>query len=96
MILGLTRNATWTKEEDDIVKKYYVHEKNTIWKRLPGRTQSAIDSRAYKLGVIAKWTADEDLLLMKEWSKEGLSLLQKLPRHDLTDIYERAGKLGLR
>lgn len=42
----------WTKEEDDIIKKYYPSEGVEIYKRLYGRTARACQARAYVLGVV--------------------------------------------
>lgn len=42
----------WTQDEDDIIKKYYsIKGYDELEKMLPNRNKSAIQSRAFKLGV---------------------------------------------
>lgn len=45
------RNIQWTKEEDDIIRRFYPTEGFECLHRLPGRGKSSVQSRAYILGV---------------------------------------------
>ena len=93
--LKLSRVQKWTPEEDDILRRFYVDERQDVSKRLPGRTESAIQSRVAKLEILPRWYPEEEMKLMRYWDSDGLAICSKLPRHSIRDISDKAKKLGL-
>ena len=83
----------WTKEEDDIIKKYYPIEGENIKRRLNGRTYTAIKTRARKLGVFYKnrWTKEEDDILRKYYPIEGVKVIERLENR--TENAQRQGQV---
>ena len=43
------KTPEWTKEEDDIIKKYYHSMGSKVASKLPGRSESACKNRARKI-----------------------------------------------
>lgn len=97
--LGIKTNRnTWTSEEDALVKKYYQCDKQKLYKILSHRTNSAIITRARKLGVTKKnsWTDEEIEILKKFYPIEGIKVRDKIKTHAESSISSKAYDLGLK
>lgn len=57
---------TWTKEEESIIKKYYITEQKRITSRLPNRTWKAIKVKASRMNIKIElsWT-DKEIEILK-------------------------------
>ena len=47
----IKRKDAWTKEEEDVLRRYYLTEGGKVYLRLNGRTRAACRVRAEKLGL---------------------------------------------
>lgn len=94
---GRIMEDRWTKEEDDIIKKYYPIEGENIKRRLNGRTYAAIKTRARRLGVFYKnrWTKEEDDILRKYYPIEGVKVIERLENRTENAIKARSSSLRL-
>ena len=92
-------DLSWTDDENEILKTYYPTEGIEVAKRLPGRSASAIMTRAYvlKIGSNVKneWTDEEDEILRQYYSAEGRNVNKRLPGRTKLACACRAQKLGL-
>ena len=92
-------DLSWTDDENEILKTYYPTEGIEVAKRLPGRSVSAIMTRAYvlKIGSNVKneWTDEEDEILRQYYSAEGRNVNKRLPGRTKLACACRAQKLGL-
>lgn len=71
----------WTKEEDDILHKYYPIEGKNVVKRFENRTSNSCWLRASLLGLKApvnKWTDKEEELLREHYEQDGSKVCAKL------------------
>lgn len=71
---GLSKDRTWTKEEIDILNKYYeIESVDAILKKLPKRTRGAIIDKAISLGLrnytklLVDWTDEQTNFLINNW-----------------------------
>lgn len=90
----------FTEAEKEIIKKYYVKEKDDIIKRLPSHTIEGIKLCAVRIGVhTKKWTNEEIDILQKYYSTDldlCVKLIQKInPRRNLGNITSKANVMGL-
>lgn len=80
--LGIFRRR-WTREENDILRKYYLKEGSKVVARLPGRTPSAVKNQTYAMGLHRprgiKWTQDELALLEQHQHLPLNELYKKFP-----------------
>lgn len=91
----------WTKEEDDILRQYFPTEGRRVSKRLPGRSENACCSEAYKLGLCQErvkngWTDEEIAILTKYFPSMGPKVAEKLPGRSENACQYRACVLGVR
>lgn len=102
--IGICRNwkgkEHFTEDEKEIIKKYYVVEKDDIIKRLPSHTIEGIKLCAVRIGVhTKKWTDEEIGILQKYYSTNldlCIKLIQKInPHRNLGNITSKANTLGL-
>lgn len=97
------KGQDWTKEEDEILQKYYgkVPNKELREKYLPNRTEQSIRRKASELGITLKenlaWTKEEDKILKKHYGKISNEELRKkyLPNRTLQAIWSRASSLDI-
>lgn len=92
------RNS-WTKEEDEIIKKYYPVEGKKVFLRLQNRTMNSVIVRAGKLKVKkirTNWTKEEDEILKKYYQKEGWNVAKRLPGQSKKSCSSRANVLGIK
>lgn len=70
---------TWTKEEETIIKKYYITEQKRITSRLPNRTWKAIKVKASRMNIKIElsWT-DKEIEILKNNINMPLIEIQKL------------------
>lgn len=70
---------TWTKEEETIIKKYYITEQKRITSRLPNRTWKAIKVKASRMNIKIElsWT-DKEIEILKNNINMTLIEIQKL------------------
>lgn len=91
----------WTKEEDEILIKYYPKEGIAVVNKLNNRTVNAIKNRAQALGVIYRqemfgWTEDELDILKEFYPKEGKKIMARLPGRTLKTIQVTASRMGIK
>ena len=97
--LKLLGKASWTAEEDSILREYYPVEGNNVVHRLPGKSIGRCSRRAEKLGISsqvhARWTQEEDGILREYYPTEGKRVADRLNRRTATACMQRARKLGV-
>lgn len=91
----------WTKEEDEILVKYYKDEGTAVVARLEGRTEAAVKNRAQALGLIHRqemfgWTDEEMEILRKYYPSEGKRVASRLPGRTLKTIQVTAFRAGIK
>lgn len=91
----------WNKQEDEIIKKYYLLENNkdVLLNLLPHRKWNNIHKRAIALGFIKKhkWTHEEDILLERiYYNSSSDELKNHFPNRLRTSINNHACHLGLK
>lgn len=91
-------NAPWSKEDDDILIKYYSDEGYSVKKRLSVlRSEASISNRVRRLGLkkIIPWTNDELLILVDYYPSEGKNICSRLPGKSYDQIRHKAKQLGI-
>ncbi|MCD8110019.1 MAG: hypothetical protein LUE14_07960 [Clostridiales bacterium] len=92
-------NGAWSRDEDDIVRRYYPQEGSECVLRLPGRTRGACTARAKKLGVYTDfnrpWTKEEEEIVLEYYLEEGKDIMQKLPGRTWCAVMAKAKASGL-
>ena len=101
-VLGVKRRQVWTKEELDILRKFYPTEgADGISKRLK-KSKSQISNKAFNLklkyaGVHNReWTKEEDDIIIKHYSFGGVDRCADLLDRSREAIKSRAGILNLK
>ena len=91
------KGREWTEEEDSILKEYYPVEGADIVNRLAGRTRTAIQAHASRLGInfLNAWTEEEIEILKKWYPIEGGNVVNRLNTRTKGTVYTQAKKLGL-
>lgn len=97
-IEGRLGGREWTEEENNILREYYLIERSDVYKRLKGRTKTAIGIQARKLGlkVSGRWTEMEIEILEKWYPIEGTKVKDRLCGRTKQSIRARACELGLK
>ena len=98
----------WTKDEDNIIRKYYPSEGMNVLARLPGRTRTQLLGHIYYMGlyyldhkprkvrIVHRVWADEELSILKKYYViEGPATLKRLPGRSLGAMRMKASQLGL-
>ncbi len=102
--LGICRSwkgkEHFTEDEKEIIRKYYIVERDNIIKRLPSHTVEGIKLCAVRIGLhTKKWTNEETDILQKYYSTNldlCIKLIQKInPRRNLGNIRAKANAIGL-
>lgn len=92
-------SGPWTKEELEILKKYYPVEKSKVAQRLIGRSGRACISKANKMGIAEShlqfWTKDEEDILRKYYPEEGRTVANRLPNRNANTCVTHARLLGI-
>ena len=62
------KSNRWRAEEDDVIRMYFPIEGGNCYKRLDGRSESAVKNRAYNMGLhcaepLRRWTNEEETVL---------------------------------
>lgn len=90
---------SWTKEEDDIIRKYYPTEGAIkCSNRFENRTSDAVRTRARVIGVASSvnyWTPEEDEILRKYYPTEGQNVQKRIPKKAVGSCFKRAQALGI-
>lgn len=99
-ILGLKKIILWTKEEEDILMKYYPIEGVDVFKRLSNRTKSQCLTKAHNLGLKSDkrnsdWSDEEKDILLKFYQLEGSKVSCRLSNRSPQSCTVMAHKLGL-
>lgn len=94
-----TTRISWTPAEDKILRKHYGKmPRKEILRMLPGRSATALHTRASRLGIQPRphWSPEDDVLLTEMWStcEKGDTMCKALGR-SREAIHWRASKLGL-
>lgn len=94
-------NGRWTQDEENILRIYYPSEGPNVYRRLPGRTKSACQLKAFKLGfrgifrIKRAWTPEEDEIIKKYYPSEGTKVCERLPGRAKASCHARAAKFGV-
>lgn len=95
----ISKYEEWTKEEDEILIKYYASEKSKCAERLPNRSKNSCMYRAKALGLTKdhkKWTKEEDEILINYYISHGMEFcLENLPGRTRIMCHNRIKYLGL-
>jgi superfamily II DNA or RNA helicase len=98
--INMRIDDSWSKEEDDVLIKYYPIEYEDVYKRLTGRTREACRHRAVRLGIhinrLNEWTNEEDEILKKYYPEEGMSVYKRFKDRSKTACSQRAKLLGIK
>ncbi|MGJ3448435.1 hypothetical protein [Enterobacter sp. PTB] len=100
--LGCRRKGStpWSEAEMEIIRKHYAQgvEAEELTRLLPGRSVSAIFSRAIILGVQSGrfWREDELRILKEQYPLLGKEVVHQLPGRNEVSILIMAGRLGLK
>lgn len=91
----------FTKEQDEILKKYYPTEGSKVIDRLPGVKLNAIHGRANRLGIKycckGTWSQEEENILIKYYESEGpTAVLNRLHNRNMYSVKYKASSLGLK
>lgn len=90
----------WTKEELDILEKYYPSgDIDKIQELLPNRTYKSITTKAKRLGLRSReyWSEEEDILLKKLYDNTKIDdILKYFPNRTRNSIILHANNIGLR
>ncbi|MBQ6148510.1 MAG: DEAD/DEAH box helicase family protein [Oscillospiraceae bacterium] len=97
LLMSISEYNKWTQEEDDILRKYYLHEGKEITKRIINHSYSAIVTRAGRLGLFInkQWTEQEDQVLKEYYLTEKADIVKRLPGRTVQAVERRARILGL-
>lgn len=100
--LGLSVDGLFSKEEDELIKKYYPTMGYNMSYMIPNKTKRQIASHARDaLGLRSKqliskyWTEEEDQILRDNYSKGYKAVLELLPKRSKDSIMCRAKVLKL-
>jgi len=95
-----TKSAPWSEDEMAIIRRYYSQgiEAAALTQLLPGRSVSAIFSRAEAMGVLSgRFWREEELRILKEYYPVlGTEVLRQLPGRNDVAIRMMARRLGLK
>ena len=100
--LGCRRKGStpWSEAEMEIIRHHYSRgvEAEELTRLLPGRSVSAIFSRAEAIGVLSGrfWREDELRVLKDQYPLLGKEVAQQLPGRNEVSILIMAGRLGLK
>lgn len=90
----------WTKDELEILRRYYPTEKGKVAQRLDGRSGSACTSKASKMRItptnLQFWTKDEEDILRKYYPEEGRAVANRLPNRNANTCVTHARLLGIK
>lgn len=94
------RSLPWSEAEMEIIRHHYSRgvEAEELTRLLPGRSVSAIFSRAEAIGVLSGrfWREDELRILKDQYPLLGKEVAQQLPGRNEVSILIMAGRLGLK
>ena len=98
--LGITgtNKKSWSKEEDEILLKYYPIEGRKCCQRLNYRTPSSIIHRVARLNLTSNnhyWTEEEKNIVFKYYPIEGSKIVHRLPNKSLNAIKTLANENGV-
>ena len=83
-------NTEWSKEECDVLKEHYSRYGTAICELLPGRSPSAIRTKANRLGLVFTWSAEELECLRQYYPIMGEQVSLLLPEKSLPAILAQA------
>lgn len=94
------RNRPWREAEMEIIRHHYSQgmEAEALTRLLPGRSVTAIFSRAIILGVQSGrfWREDELRILKAQYPEVGTEVMHQLPGRNEVAVRVMARKLGLK
>ena len=96
-------NKKWSEEELEILKEYYSELGAGVHELLPGRSETACDTMAYRLGISppdsrkipVRWTDEEIEVLKTNYHKLGKDVAALLPGRTAASCQLKAYSLGL-
>lgn len=96
-IKKLKNCSMWTKEEIEILRKYYPTEGTNVIDRLDGRTKDTIAAKAQKLGIkLNNYWTEKEIQILKEWyPKYGSDICNFLPNKTKAMIRNKAQNLKI-
>ncbi|MGJ3449022.1 hypothetical protein, partial [Enterobacter sp. PTB] len=94
------KSLPWSEAEMEIIRHYYSQgvEAEELTRLLPGRSVSAIFSRAVILGVQSGrfWREDELRILKEQYPVVGIEVMRQLPGRNEVAVRLMARRLGLK
>lgn len=94
------RNRPWSEAEMEIIRKHFAQgvEAEELTRLLPGRSVTAIFSRALIMGVQSGrfWRENELRILKEQHPLLGKEVVHQLPGRNEVSILIMAGRLGLK
>lgn len=94
------RRLPWSEAEMDIIRRHYSQgtEAEALTRLLPGRSVSAIFSRAEAMGVFSGrfWREDELRILKAQYPVVGTAVMHQLPGRNKVAVRVMAKRLGLK
>ena len=94
------KNTPWSEAEMEIIRVHYSQgvEAEALTRRLPGRSVSAIFSRAEAMGVLSGrfWREDELQILKEQYPVVGTAVMYLLPGRNEVAVRVMARRLGLK
>lgn len=98
--MHVEKRGIFSREEDEIIRKFYPKEGSKVYKRLQGKTEKQCKGRAGVLGVIfinsKKWSIKEDEIIKNYYIKKPEIVHEKLKNKSKEQIKRRATKLKIR
>ena len=98
--LGLTtpNRIPFSKEEEDLIRKYYPIEGQNCYARFNNRSKQTIVLLARKLGIKSLkniWTEEELKIIRTYYAKEGKNIAKRIPNKSIDAIKRMANKMGI-
>ena len=95
------KHRFWTEEEITLLHRAYSDDNETRICELLDRSERAIETKAYRLGLIPNgpgsvWTNAEISILREYYLTEGGEVSRRLPNRNIRAVFNKASKLGLK
>ena len=88
----------WTKEEDDLLRRWYRHRGSPYLRTILDRSQNAIQARALRLGLQGTsrpWTRREELYLERNHGRHTIEVLAERLGRNAGGVQSKAYDMGL-
>lgn len=92
-------STPFSKEEDEIIIKYYENNRNFVYNQLSYRGIDSVQARASRLGVRAKshyWTEEEKEIIKKYYPTEGKKCAERIENRTEEEVRRQAKHLKIK